>query len=127
MADEWCGVADESKIRSQGRDPSMNSGQVLQPANVDPGSYYLIHDRGNKAAQVVLEVIDAPVGIHLCILRFVAIASFKSSARSWPRRRIDSQLQSLGMDIVRKRLHEGFCVMISTSGGDGSGYASMSN
>src|SRR5580692_4065980 len=48
-----------------------------------------------KAAQVILQVIDAPRGVHLCVLLLMPIATFVFGAglRSWSR--INSQLHSL--------------------------------
>ena len=56
-------------------------------------------------APVVLQVVKAPFGIGLCILRLVLPAAFASSACLWPRRRIDPGLEPLGVDVVDEPLH----------------------
>ena len=65
----------------------------------------LLHDGGNEAAQVVLEVIDAPVGIHLGVLFFVAERAFVVGAGLGAGRGVDAELEALGVDVVGERFH----------------------
>ena len=58
-----------------------------------------------SAAPIVLQVIDAPVGVLLGVLFLVAVAPFVFGAGLRSRRRVDTQLQSLAVDVVGQRLH----------------------
>ncbi len=67
----------------------------------------LLHHVLTKAAQVVLQIIDAPVGVHLGVLLFVPQRSRIARARLVSRARVDADLQPLRVHIIRKRLHVG--------------------
>ena len=57
------------------------------------------------AAPVVLQIVKAPFGICLRILRLMLPAAFASSACLWPWRRIYPGLEPLGVDVVDEPLH----------------------
>ena len=59
------------------------------------------------AAQVVLQVVNAPGSIGFGILHFVAETAFIHGAGLWSGRRVDTNLQSLGMHVIREGLHVG--------------------
>src|SRR4051794_3155683 len=59
-------------------------------------------------APVVLDVIDAPAGIGPRILIFVATATGTAAAGGRAGVRVDTQLESLAMHIVRQRLYPGW-------------------
>ena len=65
----------------------------------------LLHHFGDEAAQVVLQVVDAPVGIHFRVLLFVAQRARISGAGLRSRPGVDADLQPLGMNIVREGFH----------------------
>jgi len=58
-------------------------------------------------AEVVLEEVDAPAGVHLSVLNFVAEAAFVASTGLWSGRGVDAELEALGVDVVAERLHVG--------------------
>ena len=60
-----------------------------------------------EAAQIVLQIINSPVGVGLRVLFFVIVAAFKSGASFWSGRRINSQLQSFAVNVIGERFHVG--------------------
>src|SRR5258705_743552 len=71
---------------------------------IDRG-HLLVRVESPGATPVVLQIVDSPCRIGASVLFFVPITPFITGARVWPRRGIDSQLQSLFMYIVRERFH----------------------
>ncbi len=65
------------------------------------------HDILTEAAQIVLQIIDAPVGIHLGVLLFMAERALELGACLGSRPGVNADLQPFGMDIVGQRLHVG--------------------
>jgi hypothetical protein len=60
----------------------------------------LLHHFWNEAAQVVLEIVDAPGCVELGVLLLVAQRALVASASLGPRRGIDADLQPLGMHVI---------------------------
>ncbi len=58
-----------------------------------------------QAAQVVLQIVDAPVGICLSVLFFMAIAALIFCAGLGTRGGVNSQLQSFSVNVVGQGLH----------------------
>ena len=66
----------------------------------------LAHDLA-KTAEVILQVVDAPLRIGLGVLLFMPIAARVLSAGFGPGTGVDADLQSFGVDVVGQRLHVG--------------------
>nr|GEU28380.1 hypothetical protein [Tanacetum cinerariifolium] len=58
-------------------------------------------------APVVLDVVDAPLGVRDRVLVFVAPAARPAAARGGAHVRVDADLQTLAVHIVGQRLHPG--------------------
>ena len=65
----------------------------------------LLHDRFDEAAEVVLEVVDAPGGVHLCVLLLVAQRGDVTAAGLGSGAGVDADLEALGVDVVGEGLH----------------------
>ncbi len=60
-----------------------------------------------RAAPVILQVIESPVNVLLRILRLVSVTAFVTGASLRTRRRINSDFQSLSMNVIHESLHVG--------------------
>ena len=67
----------------------------------------LLHHLLDEAARVVLQVVDAPLGVELGVLLLVIVRGLKTGAGLRSRRGIDANLQPFGVDIIRQRFHVG--------------------
>ncbi len=65
-------------------------------------------------AEIVLQIIDAPLGVGLCVLLLMVQAAGVASAGLGSRAGVDAELQSLGMNVVTEGLHVGeLCVRVN--------------
>ena len=71
----------------------------------------LHHHVADKTAQVVLQVVDTPGSVKLRVLLLMAVRSFVAGAGLGSRRRVDANLEPLGMDIIGQGLHVGKLVV----------------
>ena len=63
-----------------------------------------------EAAEVVLEVVDAPGGVGVGVLLLVAERAFESGAGFGARGGVDAELEAFGVDVVGEGFHVGeFC------------------
>ena len=58
-------------------------------------------------APVILQIIEAPLGVTLCVLGLVLVACRKPGTRGRAGRRINAGPQTLAVDVVAKGLHVG--------------------
>ena len=65
------------------------------------------HHRGAEAAEVVLQVVDAPGGVELGVLHLVVERGGEAGAGLGPGRGVDAELEALGVHVVGQRLHVG--------------------
>ena len=98
--------AAQSVFAKAEHDGSLGAFQSLSHLLIDRLKLFVFVDR-TGAAPVVLQVIDAPGRVHLGVLLFIPVAARITAAGAWPRRRIDSDLQALGVHVVGERLHVG--------------------
>src|ERR1700679_376829 len=70
-----------------------------------------------EGTQIILEIIDAPGCIGLGILLLVTQTALEAAAGLCPGRGVETELQSLAMNIVGQRLHVGkSCVRLDVAG-----------
>src|ERR1700747_88447 len=60
---------------------------------------------GLEVADVVLHEVDAPIEKRLDVLFFITLRTNKTSAGFWPHRRVDTELQTPGVEIVSECFH----------------------
>ena len=65
----------------------------------------LLHDRGDEAAEVVFEVVDAPGGVDFGVLLLVAERAVVAGAGFGAGAGVDADLEALGVDVVGEGFH----------------------